>query len=153
MKRILTAILAAALVLLSACSAPVDGEQHMDLDALAEELLESGIFEEELDLADGKIATKLYGIDNAATFQLYVGSGATASELALLEFGSEEDADAALALARDRVAGQKESFASYLPGEVKKLDDAVVERYGRYVVVCVSEGDAGPILSNYVQGR
>ena len=35
----------------------------------------------------------------------------------------------------------------------KKLEDAVVEQHGRYVVVCVSAGDAGPILSNYVQGR
>lgn len=153
MKRILTIVLTAALVLLSACSARPDEERKLDLDALAEELLESGIFEEELNPADGEMAKKLYGIDNAVFFQLYVGSGATSSELALLEFETEEDAKAALPLAQARVDVQTESFASYLPGEVKKLEDAVIEQHGRYVVVCVSEGDAGPILSNYFQGR
>lgn len=152
MKHILTIVLTAALILLSACAAPADGERELDLDALAEELLESGIFEEELNPADGEIAPKLYGIDDAVSFRLYVGSGATASELALLEFETEEDAKAALPLAQARVDAQTESFASYLPGEAEKLDNAVVEQHGRYVVVCVSEGDAGPILSNYVQG-
>ena len=153
MKRILTIVLTVALVLLPACSAPQDEERKIGLDALAEELLESGIFEEELNPADGEIAEKLYGIGNAVSFQLYVGSGATASELALLEFEAEEDAAAALSLAQERVDAQTESFAAYLPGEVKKLEDAVIEQHGRYVVVCVSEGDAGPILSNYFQGR
>ena len=149
MKHILPIVLTAALVLLSACSAPQNEERKIDLDALAEELLESGIFEEELNPADGEIAEKLYGIDDAVSFQLYVGSGATASELALLRFEAEEDAQAALLLAQERVAAQKESFASYLPGEVEKLEEAIVERYGHHVVVCVSEGDADEILSKY----
>ena len=153
MKNTLIGLLTVVLILMSACSAPPDEGQNIDLDGLAEDLLESGIFEEELNPADGETAKKLYGIDNAASFQLYAGSGATASELALLEFETEDDADAALPLARERMAAQKESFASYLPGEVKKLEDAVVEQHGRYVVVCVSEGDAGSILSNYFQGR
>lgn len=149
MKHVLIALLTAVLVLMSACSAPDKADWNVDLDAAAEELLESGVFEEVLTQADEDTAKKLYSIENAISFRLYVGSGATASELALLEFGSEEDANAALPLAQERVASQKESFASYLPGEVKKLEDAVVEQYGRYVVVCASAGDAGQILSKY----
>lgn len=149
MKKGLIMLLTAALVLLSACSAPDKGDLKVDLDAAAEELLESDMFEETLTLADEGIAKKVYGIDSAESFRLYVGSGATASELALLEFESEEDAKAALPLAQERVASQKESFAAYLPEEVKKLEDAVVEQYGRYVVVCVSAGDASRILSKY----
>lgn len=149
MKNIVIVLLAATLVLMSACSTRDKADLNVDLDAAAEELLESGAFEETLTLANEEIAKKLYGIDNAVSFRLYAGSGATASELALLEFESEEDAESALPLARERVSSQKESFASYLPGEVKKLEDAVVEQYGRYVVVCVSAGDAGQILSKY----
>ena len=104
------------------------------MDGLATELLSSDVFEETLTPVDDGIAKKLYSIDNAVSFQLYIGSGATASELALLEFETEEDAKAALSLAQERVAAQKESFAAYLPGEVKKLEDAVVEQHGRYVV-------------------
>lgn len=149
MKNMLVVLLTAALILMSACSTQDKGDLSVDLDAAAEELLGSGVFEETLTQADEEIAKKLYGIENAVSFRLYAGSGATASELALLEFGSEEDAKAALALAQERVASQKESFASYLPGEVKKLEDAVVEQHGRYVVVCISAGDSGQILSKY----
>lgn len=149
MKNVLLVLLVAALILMSACSTQGKADLNVDLDAVAEELLESGVFEETLTLADEGIAKKLYGIENAVSFRLYVGSGATASELTLVEFGSEEDAKAALPLAQERVFSQKEGFASYLPGEVKKLEDAAVEQYGRYVVVCVSAGDAGQILSKY----
>ena len=107
MKNTLIVLLTVVLILMSACSAPPDEGQNIDLDGLAEDLLESGIFEEELNPVDGETAKKLYGIDNAASFQLYAGSGATASELALLEFETEDDADAALPLARERMADRK----------------------------------------------
>lgn len=149
MKNVLIVLLTAALLLMPACSAAPEADRDVDLDALAEELLDGDLFGEELDLADEGIAKKLYGIDGADVFRLYVGSGATASELALLRFDAEEDAQAALLLAQERVAAQKESFASYLPGEVEKLEEAIVERYERHVVVCVSEGDADEILSKY----
>lgn len=149
MKNVLIVLLTAALVLMSACSTQGKADLSIDLDAAAAELLESGVFEETLTLADEGIAKKLYGIENVAALRLYVGSGATASELAIFEFKAEDAAKSALPLAQERVASQKESFASYLPGEVKKLEDAVVEQYGRYVVVCVSAGDASQILSKY----
>lgn len=149
MKNGLIVLLTAVLILMSACSTQGKADLSVDLDEAAEELLESGVFEETLTLADEDIAKKLYSIENTVSFRLYVGSGATASELALLEFGSEEDAKAALPLAQERVASQKEDFAAYLPSEVKKLEEAVVEQYGRYVVVCVSAEDAGQILFKY----
>ena len=149
MKNVLIVLLTAALVLMSACSAPDKADLNVDLDAAAEELLESGVFGETLNPADEGIAKKLYSIENVTALRLYVGSGATASELAIFEFKAEDAAKSALPLAQERVASQKESFASYLPGEVKKLEEAVVEQYGRYVVVCVSAGDASQILSKY----
>lgn len=149
MKNVLIILLTAMLIVMSACSAPAKADLNIDLDALANELLESGVFEETLNLADEEIGKKIYGIDNAVSLRLYVGSGATASEFAIFEFETEEDAQTALPLAQERVASQKESFAAYLPNEVSKLDDAVVEQHGRYVIVCVSEGDADQILSEY----
>ena len=79
-----------------------------------------------------------------------VGSGAVADELALFEFESKEDAEAAVEQAQARVTAQSESFADYIPEEVKKLDSAIVKTYGRYLVVCVSGGtEAGEIISEY----
>ena len=51
---------------------------------------------------------------------------------------------------RSRIQEQKESFESYIPKEVKKLDNAVIKRSGKYLAVCVADGkEAGEILSKY----
>lgn len=151
MKKLILVVMAAALIMLCACGEEKNTEnKDVDLEALAGKLLESGAFAEELNRVDDGIADKLYGITNAKTAYLYVGSGAVADELALFEFESKEDAEAAVEQAQARVTAQSESFADYIPEEVKKLDSAIVKTYGRYLVVCVSGGtEAGEIISEY----
>lgn len=130
-----------------------NGEKQDDsavLNAAAEELLKNAGFEDELNPADKATVEKLYGIGNAKEAVVYLSSGATAEEIALFSFESEEDAKQAEELARARIQEQKESFESYIPKEVKKLDDAVIKRSGKYLAVCVADGkEAGEILSKY----
>ena len=67
------------------------------------------------------------------------GTGATAEELAVFE---TKDADAAAALVQKleaRNADRIESYSSYIPEEVPKLENAVILSGGRYVVLCVAE--------------
>lgn len=152
MMRNLTAlILAGTLLLLSACGAPADTEDmNIDMEALADKLLESGLFGETLNKADDGIAEILYDIDGASAALVYVGSGAVADELALFEFENEAEAQSAISSAETRITAQKDSFATYIPEEVPKLDHAVMETYGRYLIVCVSGGDgASEIISDY----
>lgn len=137
-KRLFTAL--AAVLLLSGCAAPAEQPVELDLPALGEALLNSGLFAEALNPVDGEMAGMLYGIDTAQEALLYVGSGASADELALFAFASAEAAQAAAPLAEERIADQRESFSTYIPGEVEKLDRAVVLPCGRYLVVCVSAG-------------
>lgn len=149
MRRWKMLILTGAL-LLSACGGPAEGGVEIDMDELADKLLESGAFAETLNLVDGEVAEMLYDVSGASSVQVYVGSGAVADELALFEFESEEDAEAAAASARARVDAQRESFAPYIPAEVPKLDSAIVETCGRYMAVCVSASpEAGEIISEY----
>lgn len=153
MKRLTALILAGALLLLPACAGQKGGNAAgADLGALAEQLLESQLFEETLNPVEEEMAEKLYSITGASSALLYVGSGASADELALFEFEDEETAQDAAELARARVADQRESFAGYIPEEVPKLDAAVVKSFGRCLVVCVSAGDgAEEIISDFFE--
>lgn len=151
MKTLTALIFAGTLLLLSACGAPAGSEDfQIDMEALADKLLESELFGETLNQADDGIAEMLYDMDGASAALVYVGSGAAADELALFEFANETEAQSALSSAEARIAAQKDSFAAYIPEEVPKLDHAVVETYGRYLIVCVSAGDgASEIISDY----
>ena len=153
MKNLMILILSGMLLLLSAC-APSTGkkEVEIDLDALADKLLESESFGEALNPVDDGIAETIYNIENASSARLYVGSGAVADELALFQFEDEAAAQDAAELARARVENQRESFADYIPEEVPKLDNAVVKSFGRYLVVCISsDTKARDIISDFME--
>lgn len=153
MKNMIALVLTGILPLLSACGAPAGAEDmEIDMEALAGKLLESELFGETLNKADNGIAEILYDIDGASAAMVYVGAGAVADELALFEFSNETDAQSAISLAEERIAALKDSFATYIPEEVPKLDHAVIETYGRYLIVCVSDGDgASEIISEYFE--
>lgn len=121
-----------------------------DLGAVAEELLKNAGFVDELNQADAATVEKLYGISGAKEAVVYISSGATAEEIALFSFETEKEAEQAEELAKARIDEQKESFESYVPEEVKKLDNAVIRRLGSRLAVCVADGDAAEeILSKY----
>lgn len=119
-------------------SAQKDGKQA-DAGEIGKKLAEDLTFEDELTLADEDMAGMLYGIDTAVQSSVYISSGATAEEIAVFEFETEEDCKEAVSLAEQRIEEQKEAFASYVPKEVKRLDGAVVKRYGRFLAVCVCD--------------
>lgn len=125
------------LVLLAGCSGK-ESIVTIDIVSLSNELLQNAAFGDELNAADDEVIKKLYDIDDYEKAQVYISSGATAEEIAVFEFSRKEMAEKGLKKAQEKIASQKEAFATYIPKEVKKLDDAVVEQFGQYVVVCVS---------------
>lgn len=137
-KRIAAALLALCLVLpLAACGQ--EGEPELNIDELGEELYSVGTFGEELYALDESVAQGLYGTDADTRCWVRAGTGATAEELAVFE---TKDADAAAALVQKleaRNADRIESYSSYIPEEVPKLENAVILSGGRYVVLCVAE--------------
>ncbi len=56
----------------------------------------------------------------------------------------------ALQSAQNRISQQKADYAAYNPKEIQRLDNAIVKNTGRYLIVCVSEGDtAKKIIGEY----
>ncbi|MGI6013467.1 MAG: DUF4358 domain-containing protein [Oscillospiraceae bacterium] len=146
--KVLVALFAAMLVL-SSCSSQ---SKTIDAEKLSEDLLNNVTFQDELTLADDNTAKKLYNVEDFVNAYVYISSGATAEEIAVFEFKDEDSAKQALDNANTRISEQKDSFASYIPEEVKKLDNAVVKQTGCYLIVCVSDGsEAADTISQYVK--
>lgn len=148
MKKVGLCILV-TLFALTAC-----GKKNISIDMtkLSEDLLAGVPFTDELTQVDEETVEYLYSIDNAVSEIVYIGSGATAEEIAVFQFASEEEAAQALPSVERRIADQKEGFESYIPLEVKRLENAVLEKQGCYIILCVSDGtEAEDIIHGYLQ--
>lgn len=152
MRRIVSGWIGIMLIvsLLSGCAGRRDAIE-IDIHGLSSELLSQIAFVDELNAVGESVIDRIYGIEDYVQAEVYIGSGATAEEIAVFEFADTESAADGLQLALERIEDQKADYEAYIPEEVKKLDRAVVKRYGRYVVVCVSNSEmAEEIITQYI---
>ena len=111
----------------------------------AQEILDSGVFTDDLEELDLDTAWALYGLEEGGLTreQLTGGmvrrsAGATCEELALLNFADGEAAQAALEPLEAYLQDQIDSNAGYRPAEVPKLEDAFLQAAGDTVLLVVS---------------
>lgn len=132
-RRILPFLLALSLLFGVAGCGSTGGT--LDMQALAEDLLKNGGFSDELWKIDDSMVQKLYNMDDYTQALVYVGSGATAEELALFAFPSEDAATQGFEKAQARLESQIADYRTYLPQEVPKLQNAVAKQWGKYAIV------------------
>lgn len=84
---------------------------------------------------------------------IYEGAGGTAEEIAVIECANADEAEKAEEILKNRVEEQKDSFADYVPGELVKLDAAVIRVVGNYAILSVSDDPktANDIIDGYVK--
>lgn len=111
--------------------------KEIDIKVVSDKLLNEITYEDELSEVEYDL---VYTMDDIKVNNsiVYVGSGATAEEIAVIECESKEEAKKALAVLNERVEEQKESFKDYVPKELEKLDDAVVMQKGNSVILSIS---------------
>ena len=138
-KRVLLCV-AAMMILMAGCAKEA---KTVDVTALGETLLNDITYTDEMAQIDLETAEMIYYFGDATitTACIYEGSGATAEEIAIFECADATSADTVEGAVKERVEEQKESFESYVPEELVKLDAAVIVRNDNYVVLSVS-GDA-----------
>ncbi|MGI6029456.1 MAG: DUF4358 domain-containing protein [Candidatus Heteroscillospira sp.] len=154
MKKSLSLFLLLALMcLLCACGSG----SHTDFAPadLTAELLDSSCFTDLLSKMETDTALELYGLDESdvSDCSIYLGTGATAEEIAVFK-AADEDAAAKIAEAMDaRVTGQISAYESYVPAEVPKLEKAIVRSSGVYVAyVTAADADgAVKIIDKYMK--
>lgn len=149
MKKIICLCAAAFIAIFSAACG--GNQKDIEISKLAGDLLAEVDFSEELNPVDDKMVGRLYNIGETVDRYVYVGSGATAEEIAVFEFSNESEAQKGLEAAEQRIEDQKLSFESYVPAELDRLENAIVEQSGRYVVVCVAAGNkAEEVIDRYI---
>lgn len=139
MKKFLSVFLSGVLILsLAACGekAPAAFDPAKDAQSLLDEI---GVFAEALEPVDQATACALYGIDEATVTAsaVYMANATSAEELAIFSLADEEAAQAAATQLGYRVDDRIEELTSYLPGEVPKLEGAMVETRGSSVLLLV----------------
>ena len=134
MKRLFPLFL--TLLLLSGC-----GGAAVDIDpaAIGPKLLAEAGFPDTMVPVEGPMLEALYQIDpdSLESFYASVSGGATSEELLLLRAADEETAKALCDQLEDHLADRISSFASYLPEETTKLENAILAAYGTTAVLCV----------------
>lgn len=150
MKKILSGIVFAVLCLsLTACGGKT-AEFSPAKDAA--ELREAeGAFTTALTQIDQATACALYGIDEATvTASAVYASPSSAEELAIFTLDSDEAAQAAQTALDYRVEDRLEELEDYMPEEMDKLKDAVIEKRGSSVLLVIAS-DYGPV-SEFLEG-
>lgn len=139
MKKIITLIMAAILSL-GICTACGAGESGVNLEPkdIANALLDKVNFEEELSQLSEDEITYYVTMEEGVTGLMYISSGSTAEEIAVFQAPDKATASKMLSNVKEYLSAQRSSFADYLPEEAKRIDDAVIEQKGSYVVLCVS---------------
>lgn len=124
----------------------------IDINKLANDILQDSEFEDELNKIDDDIVVKLYDIDNAVSQEVYMSSGATSEELAIFEFRNEDDCKKAVEKVNERIENQKQNFKDYMPKEMIKLDNVIIKKVNKYLIVCVTDNreDVEKILNRYI---
>lgn len=147
-KRWIAGLLAALTLSLGGCSS---ASENVDIDKMAAELAEKVTFVDELAQIDESMISMVYDGFEWEDAVLYMGSGATAEEIAVFAFADAAAARTAVDQGKAYIESQKEAFENYVPEEVKRLEGAIVQQGGRYMAVVVTEDTdtADKIIKDY----
>lgn len=111
-----------------------------DTKSISDKIKSSAKFTDQLSEVSTAAAEKRYGVTAAEvkSVDVYVGTGATAEEIAVFQAKDDKAAQKIKGKAEAFVKVQKDSYADYKPAEVPKLSSAVLEQKGTLVALCVS---------------
>lgn len=140
MKKLLviTVALCLAVAMFAGCGTQA---KEYNIHALAESIEKSGSFTDILSQVTTSQAIKLYKIDSSLIKDcaVYCSTGATTEEIGIFQCKDEESAKIVETAAKARADAQKAAYESYAPGEIPKLDDAVIKCEGVYTFYVVSD--------------
>lgn len=123
--------------------------KNIDVKTVANSLLTEIKYEDQLSEVDYDIVYDMED-SNVTESAVYISSGATAEEIAVIKCETKEDSEKVQTALEERVEEQKESFRDYVPKELDKLDKAVIMKIGNTIVLSISNDDvkAKEIIEN-----
>ncbi len=152
-KRIVC-ILAVVVLLFTGCGAK-PAKVSIDAVSLADTLSQNIAFEDSMSVLEQEIMLDIFGIDGALVKnqKVYVSTGATAEEIAVFESHDKESANEIYKALSKRIEDQKLAFENYVPKELAKLSDAVLQQRENYIILCISNDSqtAKSIIEDHIQ--
>ena len=123
---------------------------ELNIEELASKLIKSGIFTDELAKTEPELVYSKYNLDKNSINEIvaYEGSGATSEELIILQAKDNvKDIKQKLEEGKNE---RKTVFESYLPEEIFKIDNGILEVKGNYLIFCISSDSnkASEIINN-----
>ncbi len=131
----------ACILAFGGCSGEVStGDISVDVSAMAAELA-ALTYEDSLSELDTNIGLTYYGLtsNDVADSVIMVSTGATAEEVAVIEATDSDAAQTIYEACEARLSKQVTSYTDYKPAEVTRLDNAIIEVSGKYVVYVVTD--------------
>lgn len=153
MKKTTLLIAVVLLLMLCACGGGAESTEF-EPDELTDSLLDGKCFTDLLSEMDESTALELYGIDADMVDSscVYLGTGATAEEIAVFKAKDADSADDIADLLKTRVSSQIKAYENYVPAEVPKLKKAIVKTAGCYAVYVTADNadEAEEIIDTYM---
>ena len=137
-KSGIMAVLLAVGLLMGGCGSSA---KTIDANTLAETLTKEISYDDALESVDADTISMYIEVPEGVESVMYMGSGATAEEVAVFTAKDAEAAGETLKKVQEHVDDQTASFKAYKAEEAKRVADAVLKQEGNYVILCVS-GDS-----------
>ena len=136
MGRIKYAIFILAALMLTGCGKNTE----IDPAATVEQMQEKLTFTDQMATLDKEGACRVYGVDETLVDDCAAlrGSGATAENFSVWRAVDQDSAEKLEDQLDSFLDSWIEGYSDYKPEEVPKLESAVLEQEGRYVILCVS---------------
>ena len=151
---IFTIILIIIIVIVASINIFKENNITLDMQKLALDLINQSIFEDDLSEIDRDSIVKKYNFPNDKIKNIisYMGSGATAEEILLIELFNREDTEEILNIIKEKLEERKQDFQNYLPKEVFKLENYYLKSVNNYIILCISndEKQAESIINQYI---
>lgn len=140
---LLTLVIASSVIFASGCgkdSTESSGNKEISVDtkALATDIVAKVKFVSAMNEIDSELLDINYTVEEGTTGVSYKAGGQFADEVTIFTAKDEASAKKMLDNVKEYINEQKDTFSSYAPGEVAKLDKAIAMQKGKYVVFCVT---------------
>ena len=120
---------------------------QINIEDLASKIAENNYFEDQLEKVDSEMIMEAYNFSSDEIEKLvsYQGSGASSEEIVILQVKDKSKLDSVKEKINTRLQERKEAFESYLPEEVFKIENRVLEVRGNYVILGITK-DANKVV-------
>lgn len=132
----LSALIMAVALTFCACS---DNSKAIDGEKLASDIVETVAFKDTLEQVPTEIAEKIYEFDqsNVKSISTYMGSGATAEEVTVVQFNKMTNSDKEAF--ESRIDNQIKSYETYMPNEIDRIKKNVIIYSNDTAILCISD--------------